>query len=295
MRYSLKQLEIFLAIARHKTTGAAAAELCMSQSAVSSALQTLESAYDIRLFDRVGKRLELNAVGQSLRADAESLLSHARAFEQALEGHEQIGHLRLAASYTIANHLAVDYLSEHLDRHPQAKVEIIAGNSPDVVSRVRNYEVDLGMIENEINDPDLELTPWINDELVVFCNADNPLAKKHDITDADLLTSRWILREPDSGARQRFDQTFLELLPRLKIFMEFRHNEPIKRAVERGLGISCLSDKVLQTQFADGSLVPLRLHSRYRMHRRFYLVTTRNRYRPPAVDEFIALCQRRND
>lgn len=290
MRFSLRQLEIFLAIARHRTTGAAAAELCLSQSAVSSALQTLESAYDLQLFDRVGKRLELNAVGQSLRTSAEALLSHARTFESEMLSHDQIGHLKIAASFTIANHLAVDYLAVYLEQHPNAKVEISSGNSPDVVARVRNFEVDLGMIENEINHPELELTPWINDELVVFCSREHPLANKRDISERDLLDARWILREPDSGARQRFDHTFSGLLPQIKIYMQFKHNEPIKRAVERGLGISCLSDRVLQTQFADGSLVPLRLNKKYRMQRRFYLVTPRAGHRSPAVDAFMKVC-----
>lgn len=290
MRFTLRQLDVFLAIARHSTTSMAAEELHMSQSAVSAALQTLEKSYDMQLFDRVGKRLELNEIGNTLRKRAETLLVHAREFEQDLQGHEQIGHLKIGASYTIANHLAVNYLAGYLERYPQAKVDIVSANSPEIVARVLNYSIDLGMIESEINHPDLDLIPWMDDELIVFASPEHPLARKPRLNDSDLLNARWILREADSGARQTFDRVFARLLTQLDIYLQFRHNEPIKKAVESGLGIGCLSEKVLQSNFRDGSLVPLQVPKKFRMQRTFYFALMKSHFRKAPVDYWLSLC-----
>lgn len=294
MRMTLRQLEVFLSIARHSNTAVAARELHMSQSAASAALKALEDAYDIRLFDRVGKRLELNEIGKSMRSKAASLLAHARELDDELVGHDQIGHLKVGASFTIANHLAVTYIAAYLDHYPEANIELISANSPEIVHKVLNYEVDIGMIENEVKHPELELIPWSGDELVVFCSATHPLAQKARITDKDLREARWILREAESGARMRFERTFAKLLPELNIYLEFRHNEAIKRAVECGLGIGCLSQIVLQGNFNEQSLIPLALPKEYRMQRKFYFAQKKDAYRRPAVARWIQLCSEAN-
>lgn len=290
LRYSLKQLEVFMAVAAHGTTAAAAEHLALSQSATSSALNTLERSYNVQLFERVGKRLVLSAMGHRLLEQADALLSHARELESSLLGHSMIGDLNIGASYTIANHLTVDYITQWLERHPDARIDVATGNSPDIVSRVLDAEVDLGMIENEAGHPELELIPWLHDELLVFASPTHPLANKAHLSASDLLSARWILREKDSGARQRFDQTFSKLLPNLQLYLEFRHNEPIRRAVEQGLGIGCLSEKVLQPFIDDGKLVALKVAPEYRMQRRFFLCLRKHRWHRPAVDDFVDLC-----
>lgn len=291
MRFTLRQIEVFLAVAKHKNTASAAESLHMSQSAVSSALQTLEKGYNLRLFDRVGKRLELNEEGKTLRQRAEALLQHANEFDLELKGHDKLGHLKIGASYTIANHLAVNYLSNYLALFPDANVDFFVANSPEVISKVLNYEVDVGMVETAVNHSDLDLIPLQQDELRVFCSPDHPLAKKRRISDSDLASARWILREAESGARQTFERTFINALPGLDIYLEFRHNEAIKRAVESGLGIGCLSEIVLQSNIREGSLIPLKLPKKYQMKRTFYFVLPKKGYRKKTIENWMQCCR----
>lgn len=292
MKYSLRQLEIFLAVARHKNTTSAAEELFLSQSAVSAALLALEKNYDVRLFDRVGNKLELNQTGHSLRKKAESLLAHAREFDLELARHQNIGHLKVGTSFTIGNHLAVNCLAAYLQEYPDAHVEFEVANSPEIIAKVLNYEVDLGMVENASPRQELELIPWIKDELVVFCSPDHPLAKKKgELTDKDMAGVRWVLREPESGARKTFESAFAPLLSKLHIYLEFKHNEAIKKAVEAGLGIGCLSQIVLQNNFKEGSLIALKLSRRFQLTRTFYLALAANRYHKSATDNWIRICQ----
>lgn len=291
MKYSLRQLEIFLAIARYQNISRAAESLHMSQSAASAALQNLEQSYNIALFERTGKKLELSAVGKTLRNKAELLASHAHEFDDALRGHNEIGHLKIGASFTIGNHLAVTYLAGYLGDHPEAQVDINVANSSDVVAQVLNFEVDIGMIEGEIKHRELTLIPWREDNLVVFCRPEHPLAQKPSLTDRDIKQARWILREPESGARQTFNRALAGLMPELDVYLEFKHNEAIKKSVEAGLGIGCLSEIVLQNNFKTGELVPLSLPKR-NMKRTFYFALPKNRRKSVAVDWWMQQCNR---
>lgn len=290
MSFTLRQLQIFLAVARHQSITSAASELHMSQSAASEALQNLQQAYSVKLFERSQNRMLLSAVGRTLRRDAEQLLAHSQQFEQRLQGHKSLGHIRVAASFTIGNHLATKYLSSYLAEFPEADVDLRTANTPEVVEMVRDYAVDIGMVEHEVQDNELELRRWLRDELVVFCAAGHPLAKKQRLGAADIRGARWILREPGSGARQTFDHALAELLPDINVYLEFRHNEAIKNAVEAGLGIGCLSRIVLRKNFANGDLVPLELPRRA-LQRNFYFVLPRHRHPAPAVDAWIRVCR----
>jgi DNA-binding transcriptional LysR family regulator len=289
MKFTLRQLEIFLAVARYQSVSQAAKNLNLSQSAASAALQALEHSYGVTLFDRHGNRLSLNPVGRSLRLEAETLYSHCQQFEHSLQSHGELGHLRIGASFTIGNHLVARYLPAYLTRYPDADVQLETANTPEVVAKVLNYEVDVGMIEREMQHRDLDLIPWREDELQVFCSTQHPLAQKGSMNTKDILDARWILREPDSGARYTFDRAMADLLPNITIYQEFRHNEAIKSAVESGLGIGCLSQVVLQKDFANGTLTPLSLPRR-NMRRRFYFALPKKRHSKASVESWIQLC-----
>ena len=290
MKYTLRQLQIFLEVARQQSISAAAQNLHMSQSAASEALQNLEHAYDIALFDRVSNKLALNAVGQTVRKEAQSLLDHALSFEEVLQSHKELGHIKVGASFTIGNHLATRYLAGYLGQYPDADVTLEIANTPEVVARVLNYEVDIGMIEGEVQHRELELIRWRDDELVVFCAANHPLANKRSLSTRDIKDAAWILREPDSGARHTFDKAMAGLLPELNIYMEFKHNEAIKNAVESGLGIGCLSRIVLERNFANGDLVPLQLPRR-NMRRSFYFALPKKRFPLESVQFWMNNCR----
>ncbi|MBB3045913.1 DNA-binding transcriptional LysR family regulator [Litorivivens lipolytica] len=290
MNFTLRQIGIFLAVARHENVSRAAQELNLSQSAASAALQTLEQNYGMTLFERHGNRLTLNSIGSSLRKEAETLYAHCQQFDQILRQHGDLGHLKVGASFTIGNYLVVRYLADYLAHYPDADVDFATSNTPDIVNQVLNYEVDVGMIEREVHHQDLELIPWMEDELIVFCAADHPLADKGTLSSRDIRNARWILREPNSGARHTFDHAMAELLPELNIVREFHHNEAIKSAVESGLGIGCLSQVVVQNDFRTGNLVPLKL-ARRDMRRRFYFALPRKRHPKAAVNYWIELCR----
>src|SRR6201999_959456 len=101
MRFTLRQLEVFLAIARNESVSRAAEELSMSQSAASGALADLERQFDVQLFERVGKRLQLSALGRALRARAESVQEQALELERDFAGESEAAAIRVGATMSI--------------------------------------------------------------------------------------------------------------------------------------------------------------------------------------------------
>jgi DNA-binding transcriptional LysR family regulator len=292
VRYSLRQLEVFLATARYENVTRAAKALSMSQSAASGSLSELESQFDVKLFDRIGKRLQLSELGQQLRPQAESLLEQARALEQALAGEEVVGRLKIGATLTIGNYIAVNMIADFRQHYPQTDIVLQVANTETIAEQVASFELDMGLIEGELQHRDLDIVHWRRDELVVFAAPGHPLAQARALSDQDLLALPWIVRERGSGTRQAFDRAMHGILTDLHIAMELQHTEAIKRAVEAGLGVGCLSRICLAEAFKRGSLIPLAVPGRD-FRREWFLITQREKYRSAALAQWLALCLER--
>jgi DNA-binding transcriptional LysR family regulator len=290
MKYSLRQLEIFVAISRTESVSRAAEELFLSQSATSTALGEFERQFNLQLFDRVGKSLRINEAGQRLLPRAVELLDRAKEIEDLLDGHAGFGHMKIGATLTVGNYLATILVAQFLQEHPESRIQLQVHNTRTIVHQIANHELDLGLIEGDCYHPDIEVQTWIADELVVFSAPDHPLVKQRKITMEQLLQEPWILREKGSGTRETFDRAFHNHHARLNIRLELEHTEAIKRAVESGLGIGCISHLALKDAFRRGSLVPLATPS-LDLGRYFYFLWHKQKYQTAGMREFLALCR----
>ncbi len=291
MRFTLRQLEVFLAVARFESVSRAARDLAMSQSAASGSLSDLENQFGVQLFDRVGKRLELNELGRSIRSRAEALEEQAREFESLLAKQNEVGLLRVGATLTIGNYLILPLIARFVKEHPGARVTLHVANTREIARMVKNFELDVGLVEGELQEPELQVTSFREDELVVFCAPQHAFAKKRALRDEDLKAAAWIVREPGSGTRQAFDHAMHGILPELHIEMALQHTEAIKSAVQAGLGVGCVSRIALESEFRHGTLVPCRVPHRD-FHRHFFFALHERKYRSQAIERWLELCQR---
>jgi DNA-binding transcriptional LysR family regulator len=289
MHFTLRQLQVFLATAKLENITRAAESLAMSQSAASSALKELETQYDIQLFDRAGKRLKLNELGRVLRPKAEALLAQAQEMDVALTQHQQPGTLKVGATLTIGNYLAVGLMAKYMENEPSAKVELEVANTQRIVDQVLHFELDLGLIEGELTHGDLEVVEWMQDDLVIFSSPDHPCASNNPLTDDQLKNIPWIVRETGSGTRQGFERAMHGLLGDIDLVLELQHTEAIKRAVEAGLGVGCLSEITLRDAFARNDLIPLQAPHR-NWSRKFYWILHKNKYRSAGVERWLDIC-----
>ncbi|WP_148252468.1 LysR family transcriptional regulator [Aidingimonas lacisalsi] len=290
MRYTLRQLEVFVAVAQYESVSRAARALALSQSAASTALAELERQFDCQLLDRIGKRLKLNALGFQILPKAVALLDRGEEIEELLRGQRGIGSLDVGATLTIGNYLATLLISDFLQRYPESRVQLQVRNTRVVIERVIQHELDVGLIEGDCQDDDVVLQPWVEDELVVFCSPDHPVAKAGKLEMDRLLRENWIMREQGSGTRLTLEHAMRHRRGRFNILLELEHTEGIKRAVESGIGIGCVSRLALRDAFRRGSLVPIDTPE-LDLRRQFSFIWHRHKYLTTGMREFLRLCR----
>ncbi len=295
MHVTLRQLQIFRAIALCGSTTAAAQSVPLSQSATSAALNELERILSARLFDRVGKRLLLNDKGRALLPTALAVLDGAQNLEAAFLCADGALHadLHLYASTTVGNYILPSVLARYRERVPAAQLQLQIGNTRDVVTAVREFSADLGLIEGPCHASDIVVVPWLEDELVIVASPAHPLAKAAKcgkLTAKQLSQTHWLLREPGSGTREAVEQALLPHLPNIRSTMTLGSSEAIKNSVAEGLGLSCLSRYVVQDLAAAGRLTVLGTRLP-RLTRRLSIIHPQRKLLSDSLRGFIAHCQ----
>lgn len=286
MHITLRQLEVFAEVLKSGSTTQASQGLSLSQSAVSAALADLENQLGAQLFDRVGKRLVVNEHGRLLYPRTVALLEQASEIEQLFR--EDNGALRVFASSTIGNYLLPGMLAGWRKDFPDLPLELSVGNSQDVINAVADFRVDIGLIEGPCHMTELVSEPWLEDELVVFAAPDAAIFQR-PVTLETLAEAHWILREQGSGTREIVDYLLLSHLPQFKLALELGNSEAIKHAVRHGMGISCLSRRVIEEQLTVGTLkevaVPLP-----RLKRTLYRIHHRQKHLSKSLTRFLSYC-----
>ncbi len=294
-RVTLRQLQIFIAVADRGTTTAAASDLALSQSATSAALNELESLLGTRLFDRVGKRLAMNDGGRTLLPQARRLLEGAQSLEArfALEGPDDPFRLQIGASSTIGNYVLPPLVASFLRRHRAGRLELRIGNTRDIASAVASFAVDIGFIEGPSHAHETRTLRWRDDELVIVAAPTHPLARKAvrtKVSAASLREANWLLREPGSGTREAVEHALLPHVTELRSSVELGSTEAIKLGAAEGLGLACLSRRVVADFVALERLTVLRT-TLPPLHRAFSLILHEQKFVSPAMERFIAHCQ----
>ncbi len=241
MALSFRQLQIFCAVARCGSTTAAAESISLSQSATSAALNELESQLSTRLFDRVGKRLQLNEVGRRFLPQALRLLDGVAQLEQqfAVSAAPQAS-LTVAASSTIGNYVLPRLLASFEREQPGVRVNASIGNTGSAVQDVVTFAADIGLIEGPCHEPGLRVEPWLEDSLIVVAAPGHPLALRTQVSREALRRARWLLREPGSGTREEVSHALLGHLHYLEDSLDLGSSEAIKHSVAAGLAsVAC--------------------------------------------------------
>jgi len=288
---TLEQLRIFIAVAEHQHLTRAAAELNLTQSAVSAAIAALEARHGTRLFDRVGRRIELNETGRRFLPEARAILAQVASVEAALADLAGLktGSLHLIASQTIANYWLPTHMHRFQSRFPGIALRLTIANTERAAASIHDGLADLGFIEGAIDDPVLSITPAADDELALVVGNAHGWAGRKALSADEFLESRWVLRERGSGTRAVFEEALRGLgkdPAKLDVALELPSNESVRTAVIAGAGAAVLSRSVTEQAAAAGRLVrvPFRLPDR-----QFLAIRHRQRHATPAQVEFLAL------
>jgi DNA-binding transcriptional LysR family regulator len=282
---TLDQLRIFVAVAERQHMTQAAQALNLAQSAVSHAIAALETRHETKLFDRVGRRIELTEAGGVLLAEAHRILAQVDAADLALSdfGALKRGRLCVQASQTIASYWLPRHLVGFHQSNPHVTVQLKVGNTAQVAAAVQDGTVELGFVEGAVATDRLVCMPVARDQLVIVVGPAHPWAEGGLLTPSDLLQAVWVLREPGSGTRSAFEEALAHFgvsADQLQVAMELPSNEAVRAAVEAGLGATALSASVAASGLEAGLLQAANF---LLPDRAFYLLRHPTRYQTRAA------------
>jgi len=277
---TLEQLRVFVEVAQRGHVTRAAEALRMSQSAASAAIAALEQLYQIKLFDRVGRGIQLTEPGRIFLREARAVLDRASLASSVLQ--DLAGWppnpIALAASQTIATYWLPRRLAAFHAANPRVRLNVMIRNTREVESAVADGEVSIGLVEGPTQHPALLRTHLDHDQMVLVVAAHRAPPAIEAARRADLRALNWVIREPGSGTRRGLEDLAARQglsLDDLNIFLVLPSNEAVREAVESGAGATIISRHVVASAIAAGTLVeiPLALPQR-----EFALVRHRDRH-----------------
>ncbi|MDG5494986.1 LysR substrate-binding domain-containing protein [Niveispirillum sp. BGYR6] len=291
---TLEQLRIFLAVAEREHVTRAAEALHLTQSAVSAAIRALEERHGVTLLHRVGRRVELTPAGRAFQGEAAGVLARVQAAEQVLADLAGLksGSLSIGASQTVASYWLPRYLVRFRQLYPGVAPHLAVGNSDAVAHWVLEGKAELGVVEGDVADAALLVTPVADDRLTIVVAPGHPWVGPHVAgIPFDPASTAWVMREPGSGTRAAFTAALPRLglaVERLTVALELPSNEAVCAAVQAGAGAAALSVHVVAPLIAAGRLAAV---GPSLPARRFSLIQHRERYRTRAVQALSDLLQ----
>jgi DNA-binding transcriptional LysR family regulator len=256
---TLEQLRIFIAVAEKQHVTQAAGELNLTQSATSAAIAALETRYDVKLFDRIGRGIVLTQTGRDFLIEARAVLARARAATQVLSDLAGLkrGSLTIAASQTVASYWLPGRIQTFHAAYPGIDLHVTIANTEQVARAVLQGSADLGFVEGEVDDALLAAKRIDGDALVMVVGATHPWVGRKKIAPKDFLTTAWVLRERGSGTRSMFEAALRQSglkLSDLRIALELPSNEAVRTAVESGDCATAISDLVVKQSLSAKTL-----------------------------------------
>lgn len=258
MKVTVRQMQVFDAVATLGSVTAAATRLNMSQSAASGALADMQVVLRRSLFARVkGRPLQLTDEGRRLQPLIRSLLSGIEDLEQADDAAPLSGKLVIGATATVAETVLPRLCIEFMELHPEVRIKVECEAAADLLARLRRFELETALIEVFPDVEGIELTRWRTDELLLVAAADHPLAGRAALRLSDLGGYGWCTREGNSSITARLRYLLHQQLGQLPVAFESTSNWAVRHAVLAGGGIGCLSRALVQFDLDNGRLSQL--------------------------------------
>lgn len=287
MNITLKQLEVFLAVARYENLTQASAEVFLTKGAVSQALQELEKQLGVKLFDRVHPHIRLNHEGARLRPLADEIMQRSQEVEMIFRSGGS-HFLNIGASKTIGTYILPELL-EAFERKHHWLPNVHMANTNRLLELTAAFALDAVLLEGEIFDQNFVTEEWLVDEMVVLAHKGHSLADNIPHAPKALCDQRWILREPQSGTREFFEHSLGRLLSPYEVVQSLSSPEAILAMVEQGIGITFAS-KII-TELPDFTTHLSMIHLTQSFSRTFSICYHSKKYHSASMDQFLQFCR----
>jgi DNA-binding transcriptional LysR family regulator len=264
---TFEQLKIFLAVAEHLHFTRAAEAIYITQPAVSAAIQNLEESYGVKLFHRIGRRIEITEAGNLLQVEAQKILDQVALTERGLRelNNLQRGELKLGSSLTIGNYWLPEKISQFKRQYPGIFVNCTLGNAEEICEGTASGLFDLGLVTGEVKPALKQCLEQIvvgSDRLQIVVGKSHPWFNCPEVPVTELSKTDWVMRESGSGSQQMFEQTLQSwgIEPtQLKVILVLSSSEMVRAVVEGGVGAAAVPESMVRKELKLRTLRAVRV------------------------------------
>ena len=289
-----RNLQIFVTVAELGKMSEAARTLYITQSSVSQAIASIEQEYGVVLFERLSHGLFLTDEGRELLSYARSLFAVKSDMEQFLLSCGEKHKLRIGATITVGTCVISPLLRELKRSDPGIHPEVVVENTRALESKLLKNEIDVGLVEGRIVNPELITRHAIEDRLVLICPPGHRFFGRSSVEAHELMGEALILREKGSGTRMQFESQMAERHIPIEVSWSCCNSEAIKNAVADGHGLSIISRRLVSGELAAGRLGCCDVDG-LDLGRYFDIVYHKDKYLSRSLQSFIDACMRFED
>ena len=292
----VRGLEVFLSVAKHLNYTRAGEEVNLSQPSVSVRIRQLEDELGTKLFEQLGKKVSLTEAGLVLIPHARRVVTAIEDAQHAvneLQGLER-GTLRIGASTTPGMYLVPQVIARFKDRYPKIEIHLGIRDTRQVEEGVIRNEFDFGFVGGHLVGDEVDVFPWLTDQLVLVVAPKHPLARKKTVKTVNLQREKFILRETGSATRAAINIHLEQAALKLDPIIEMENPESVKKAVQSGLGIAFISRFAVATELKAKSLVAVHV-SDLNIDREMKIVYRKDKHLGRAAEAFIEMARVKSD
>ena len=285
---NFRKLKIFYETATELNMTKVAKKLYISQPSISQAIHEIEEELDVRLFDRIGKKIFLTDEGNVYLSYARRILN---LYEEGLKtgsdmSKNEKGKIRIGASTTIGIYILPDIIKGFLQNHEGIEVSLSVNNTEEIEKMILENEVDFAFIEGKsLYDEVVKEEMW-EDELIFISSPHHKWNKKEYLQNDDITHEKLIMREAGSGTREVVESFLENNNIDYTVFMELGNTEAIKKSVEANLGVSCLSKRSVIEKIESGNLSGFRIEGK-KITRMLSLIYHKDKFLSNNIKSFI--------
>ena len=288
---TLRNLEIFAAVAECGNMTKAAEKLFISQPSVSLTIAEIEREYDISLFERISGRLHLTQTGEALMGYARKMMEMEQEMEQFLT-HESLSYcIRVGATITVGSALISSIIAEMKTTMPNVNYHVTVASTHVIEEMLVKGEVDIALVEGDIKSRNLEVKNIIYDRLVLICSNQHSFQKRATVHIKDLAGVPLILREEESGTRKQLENAVRQNGIEITVRWSSCSYSAIIDAVEHDLGVSVISEMLVRKRIKTGAFHMCNIVGAD-LGRSFKLVHHKNKYVTEVLTRFAEICRR---
>ncbi len=289
---NLNQLRVFHAVASLRSFTRAAEELFLTQPGISKHIRQLEEFYGIRLFDRLGRQVVPTQAGEVLFESTQSIFEIIEDSQMRIEDLKGMtgGRITIGASFTAGTYILPGVMGRFRQKYPDVEISLEISLSHEIAEKVISNDFDIGFIGAPYEDDRLLTTKLREEKLVVIIPKDHAWKNRKTIRFANLADQPFVLSRRGSGTRAVIEKEIEKAGIEIKRRIEFGNTEAVKKAVAAGVGISILSESVVETELKLGRIRAVSLSDRA-LKRAFHFTVRRDRYRTNATRALIRLLE----